>query len=236
MCPSPLDKDISSVDGRDARWKDHRAQRHDLILRAAMTAIERHGSDVGVATIAEEAGVPRSVVYRLFKNREDLDEQIRGRIIDDLMAALAPTLDPSGRLRDAIRLAVETYVGWVAEHPRLHQFLGTGSTTGGPVTGSRVVNRSRTAIAVAVRELIDLHLAHLLDGATAPPALSENLAFGIIGLVDGTVNRWVGLTDTRSSPEELTAFLAEGVWALLASTAGLHGIKLDRRMRVIPPS
>ncbi|HWI42232.1 MAG TPA: TetR/AcrR family transcriptional regulator [Nocardioides sp.] len=235
MCPRPVDPDVTSADGRDTRWNDHRAQRHELILQAAMTAIERDGGDVGVAVIAEEAGVPRSVVYRLFKNREDLDEQIRTRIIEDLMGVLAPTLDPSGRLRDAIRLAVETYVGWVAEHPRLHQFLGTGSATG-PRAGSRVVSRSRTAVAVSVRELVELHLVHLLEGAAPPPALSENLAFGIIGLVDGTVNRWVALADKRSSPEDLTTFLAEGVWALLASTASLHGLKLDRRMRVVPPA
>ena len=221
------------IDGRDIRWNDHRAERHERVLRTALTAIERDGADVGVASIADEAGIPRSVVYRLFRNREDLDEHIRARIIDDLMVALTPALDPKGTVRDAIRCATETYVGWVAEHPRLHQFLGTGSATRRR-TGSRVVTGTRTAIALHLWELLDQHLAALVPAGPVPPGTSENVAFGMIGLVDGAGNRWVSHPESRSSAEELTSFLSDALWGVLTGAAARLGLDIDPELRVGP--
>lgn len=74
------------------------------MLAAAVDAIEQDGPDVGVQRIAELAGLPRSVVYRHFTNRSDLDERIRQRVVDLLMAELAPTLRPGGTVQEAIRL------------------------------------------------------------------------------------------------------------------------------------
>ncbi|MER7914489.1 TetR/AcrR family transcriptional regulator, partial [Streptomyces sp. NPDC096068] len=136
-------------DGRDTRWSGHRAERRDQVLAAALTVIGREGPSVSVAAIGAEAGMPRSVVYRIFRSREDLDERIRARIADDLLAALYPALDPKGTVREAVELGAATYVGWVAEHPRLHQFLGAGSPEQ-HAGGSRIVAGTRTAIALHV--------------------------------------------------------------------------------------
>ncbi|NGZ99437.1 TetR/AcrR family transcriptional regulator [Nocardioides sp. W3-2-3] len=104
------------ADGRDARWDEHRQNRHERILTTAIAMIDAGNGDAGVATIAAEAGVPRSVVYRLFKDREDLDEQIRQRIVESMVADLAPALVVRGTIRAAVRRAVTTYVEWVQEH------------------------------------------------------------------------------------------------------------------------
>ena len=95
-------------DGRATRWEDHKAERRIRILEAAMDAINEDGPDGGVQQIANRADVPRSVVYRIFTDRGDLDEQLRGRIIERLMADLAPTLTPEGTVGEAIARAVET--------------------------------------------------------------------------------------------------------------------------------
>lgn len=214
----------ATPDGRDTRWDDHRAARHDGILAAAIEAIEADGGAIGVAAIAERAAVPRSVVYRLFENRDDLDEQIRTRIVDNLMADLAPALDPTGTVREAIGRATTGYVGWVATHPRLQQFLGTGSATRRR-TGSRVVTGTRTAIALNLARLLDAEFAHL-TGAPPPAGASQNLAFGIVGLVDGAVNRWVAHPESGSSADDLVDFLSDAVWSVLASHAERLGVPL----------
>src|SRR5690606_25592449 len=112
------------TDGRSTRWDQHKAERREKILAAAIDLIEREGDAAGVQAIATSAGVPRSVVYRIFTDRADLDEQIRVRITEHLMLELAPALEPRGTVRGGIDHAVATYVGWVREHPRLHAFLG----------------------------------------------------------------------------------------------------------------
>lgn len=155
--------------------------------------------------------MPRSVVYRIFRSREDLDEQIRARITDDLMAALSPALDPKGTIREAIELAAATYVGWVALHPHLHRFLGTGSP-GEPATGSRAVAGTRTAVALHLARLLDTYAERLLDGEPAPTGFSSNLAFGMVGLVDGVVNQWAAHPGSRSSLDDLTHFLSDSLW------------------------
>ncbi|MDI3408142.1 TetR/AcrR family transcriptional regulator [Streptomyces cavernicola] len=211
-------RDAERRDGRDTRWNDHRAERRDRVLDAALAAIAREGSGVSVAAIGKEAGMPRSVVYRVFRSREDLDEQIRARIMDDLMSELAPTLDPKGTVREAVRLVAATYVGWVVEHPRLHQFLGTGS---------RVVVGTRTAVARQLAGLLDEFAVRLLAGAQAPTGYSLDLAFGMVGLVDGVVNRWVAHPESRSTPEDLTAFLSDALWGVLSGAARQLGVELD---------
>ena len=221
----------ATTDGRATRWEGHRAERHERILQAAIDAIDAHGGTIGVAAIADSAAVPRSVVYRLFENRDDLDEQIRTRIVDELMAELRPALDLTGTITEAIENAASTYVGWVDTHPRLQQFLGTGSATR-PRTGSRVVTGTRTAIARDLANLLDRELSQRSE--VSPPGSAQNLAFGIVGLVDGAVNRWVAHPESRSSAPELIEFLTNAVWSILASHAQRFGVVLDPDQRLLP--
>lgn len=214
----------ASRDGRNARWDEHRATRRDAILTAAIEAIDVASGTIGVAAIADRAGVPRSLVYRHFENRDDLDERIRIRIVDELMSGLAPALDARGTVIDAIRSAIATYVRWVDDHPNLQQFLGTGSATRRR-TGSRVVTGTKTAIAVQLTALVDAELTRHAD-ATASGE-SENLAFGIVGLVDGAVNRWVAQPGSHGSADELIDFLTDAVWSVLASSAERLGVPLN---------
>ena len=140
-------------DGRSTRWNDHKEQRKARILDAALDAVNEGGADVGVQQIAERADVPRSVVYRIFKDRADLDEQLRVRILEMMMTDLAPTLTPKGTVGEAISRAVETYLQWIVKYPRLHHFLGKGSPST-RATGSKVVTGTKTAIAVQLGNLL----------------------------------------------------------------------------------
>ena len=67
--------------------------------------------------------------------RDDLDRQIKSRIIEDLMVDLAPTLSLEGTIGTSISRAVNTYVAWIVAHPRLHQFAGRRSTRSGAIRG-----------------------------------------------------------------------------------------------------
>lgn len=213
--------ETTAPDGRATRWDGHKAERRDLIIDAAIEAIGERGGDVPVGEIAERAGMPRSVVYRIFADRGDLDENIRARIVSSLMADLAPALTPQGTVRDAINKAVETYLGWIIRFPKLHQFLGTGSASR-RTTGSRVVTGTKTAIAVQVTELI----AGALRSSDSDPAIAETLAFGMVGLVDGSVNRWVNSTDKSVSSAVLGEFLADSIWQLLRATLATGGVMI----------
>lgn len=212
---------VVEADGRATRWDGHKAERRELILDAAIEAVSDEGAQVGVQHIAALAGLPRSVVYRIFRDREDLDEQIRARIVERLMTELSPALTPRGTLQEWVNGAVKTYLGWVMEFPRLHQFLGSGSASR-RTTGSRVVTGTKTAIAAQLAEF----MKDTLRDSGADPSVAEPLAFGLIGLVDGSVNRWVSNPDAAVSSTQLGAFLADAIWQVLCSALAREGLSI----------
>lgn len=128
--------DNDYADGRSTRWDAHNARRRDVLIEAAIAAIEAEGPGVGVGRIAERAGVRRPVFYRHFKDRDELDAQIRHRLLAALLQQLVPQLTLSRPPLDTLRAVVGAYVDWVVAHPRLHRFLeavppgtpGTAST------------------------------------------------------------------------------------------------------------
>ncbi|WP_116040510.1 TetR/AcrR family transcriptional regulator [Amycolatopsis palatopharyngis] len=209
------------VDGRSTRWDVHKAQRRLEVLDAAVAAIEENGPAVGVKQIADRVGVPRPVVYRHFKDRADLDEQIRRRIIDSLMAELSPTLQPDGTVTESIRRAVDTYLGWIDRHPRLHAFLGenTRATAG----GSPVVAGTKTAIAVQAGQLFSAVLARFGKDTDLAPAI----AFGVVGFVDATVNRWLADRQRTLTGTQLAEFLTTSIWSLLDGNLKALGVEVD---------
>lgn len=218
----PPTVESAQPDGRATRWDDHKAERRDRILVAAMAAIDEQGPDVGVQQIAERSGLPRSVVYRIFKDRGDLDEQLRARILERLMEHVAPALAPTGTIEEAIARAVENYLRWIVESPHLHQFLGTGSASR-RTTGSRAVTGTKTAIAVQLAGLFDA----VLRSFDKDPALAETLAFGLTGLVDVSVNRWIGNPQSALPVDQLAEFLTVSIWQVLDGNLRRLGVTID---------
>lgn len=211
----------ADIDGRATRWDAHKVQRRSKVLDAAVGAIEQDGPNVGVKRISDLAGLPRSVIYRHFTDRSDLDEHIRQRIVDRLMAELAPTLRPDGSASEAIRRAVSVYLRWTEQHPRLHAFLGTGGrhTTG---ASSHVVDGTKTAISVEVAELF----AQALRRFDRDIQISTPLAFGLVGLVDAAVNRWLVESDSTLTTERLADLLSRSIWLVLEGNLQAMGIDL----------
>ncbi|MCA2208849.1 TetR/AcrR family transcriptional regulator [Nocardia rosealba] len=216
----------TSSDGRSQRWDGHKAERRDQILAAAVVAIREDGARVGVKDIAARAGVPRSVVYRLFGDRDDLDEQVRIRIISELMTRLTPVLNPEGTVGDAVTRAVETYIGWIVTNPHLHRFLAAGSKR--VVGSSPSVSDARTAVAVQTARLFAISIAR--HGGTTEVA--EPLAFGLVGMVDNSVNRWLSRGMQPLTADELSRVLQRWIVNTIAVTLADLGVAVDAQTPV----
>lgn len=212
-----------STDRRAHRWTEHKARRQDEILDAAVAAIDAIGIDVTVQHIADWLGLPRPVVYRHFDGRADLDEQVRGRILRNLLAELLPTLRPDGTVEQAVRHAIGTYLRWVDKHPNLHHFLGTGPHHQ-HVPDSPVVADARNAISGQLAELFAAALRNY--GADTAPA--RPMAFAVLGMVDGAVNGWRSARRTRLTSGRLAEHLTESLLALIDANARLLGVPVDR--------
>ncbi|MQY31372.1 TetR/AcrR family transcriptional regulator [Nocardia aurantia] len=210
----------AAVDGRATRWQDHKRQRRAEVLDAALAVIEESGAEVSVQQIADRLGLPRPVVYRHFDGRADLDEQIRRRIQESLLAEVMPMLRTEGTVRDAVRGAVGTYVGWVERHRNLHRFLIGDAADG---DGSHGLGGARNRIGGRLADLF----AAALSVYDIDPHRARPMAFGIIGLVDGVVNSWRGDPATLTS-EQVVGMLTESILALFEGNARSLGVPLTR--------
>jgi AcrR family transcriptional regulator len=197
-------------DGRRQRWAQHRSQRRTAFVTAGAEAIDRFGSDASAEQIAEVAGVSRTVLYRYFRDREDLRQAIADHVAASVVDSVLPNLrlTPDSTPHDVIESVIGVIVGWLDEHPNLYHFLRS----------RRSLEAVESTLADRVARLLRVFLMFLgIDDETAEPG-----AYGIVGLVESTGSWW--LSRRTMSRAKLTELLCRGVWNLLEGTARANGV------------
>ena len=212
------------TDGRQARWREHNERRRRQILDAAVAVLEEHepGAELHVQQIAARAGLSRTVLYRHFSDREDLDRALQRRILDGLWAELLPAVTLSGTAPEIIRRIIRTYVGWAVAHPALHLAADHDVDDDGPL--QQGMERLGTQIADV------LGIAALaLDAEPTSDELAalDPLVFGLVGAVFGAVRRWLTRTERHLSAEALAELTTRSVWFVIDGHARSLGIVVD---------
>ncbi|MFB8008836.1 TetR/AcrR family transcriptional regulator [Nocardia sp. NPDC056000] len=225
----PMDLRKRRKQSHKRRWSEHNSTRQTLILQAAVELIEEHesGAEISIQQIAERAGLARSVLYRQFDNREDLDarirEFIRQRAIEQFESAMV--LDPAKTVGETLLDLMRTVVGWAADHPKLYRFEQSGRLHGhsAPQSGA-IVGRQRLAELVWQR----FSTVTAVLGIDVRPF--HPLAHGVIGLVEGVVNQYIVAPGDsgRADPEAIAELLATSVWHLFSGHAADNGYHFDR--------
>ncbi|MFI7005255.1 TetR/AcrR family transcriptional regulator [Streptomyces sp. NPDC050145] len=213
------------IDGRSTRWDEHKAQRQVELVDAAVALIEEEGAQFRVQRLAERVGLPRSVLYRHFKDRASLDELIRRRVVESFVKRMEPTLTFDGTVEESVRRVVGAHLDWVAQHPRLYAYMGVAEHAMGD--GSLVAD-TKTAIAMMLSD----RFGDVLKALGVKEAPIRSVAIGIVGFVDSAVNQWMRDPDRELSEEELRAMLCRSVWAVLDATLRGYGVALSPDDRV----
>ncbi len=211
--------DQTAGDGRATRWHGHKERRRAEMIDAAIEVIEEHGLEISVQLIAEHLALPRPVVYRHVGGRAELDALSRQRILELLLAELLPALQSEGSLKEAVRGAIGTYLGWIERHPNLHRFLGDAAPQGAP-------SLSGAGRAVG-GQLADIFAATLARFGI-DPARGRPMAFGMVGLVDGVVASWRAESEPVLTTEQVQGILTESVLSLFEGNARSLGVPLQR--------
>ncbi|UFS94441.1 TetR/AcrR family transcriptional regulator [Nocardia huaxiensis] len=215
---------VDRAEAAGGRWGDHNAERRRAIVAAYIELIEESepGADIPLQLIADRAGVKRSVVYRHFTDRGDLDARTRELAVEHVVELVMPDLDPRESLRGTIFRFIDTYVGWVTVHERLHAWIERGPGSGDPA-GKAVVVGTKAAIAQRVAELFTLAISAV--GQEHPGV--DTAAFSVLGLVDGGVTRWLETRPTNLDAPELTRLLTESIWYIFDGHARRLGFVVD---------
>ena len=200
-------------DGRRLRWADHRVQRRAAFVAAGALAVDQHGPDASAEQIAAAAGVSRTVLYRYFRDREDLRQAIADQVVSAIVDSVVPhlTLGRDSTPRQIIGSAVGVIIGWLDEHPNLYLFLRARRSG---------LDAVENTLADRVSELLKVVLLLLgLDEARAEPS-----AFAIVGMVESVGAWW--LAKRTLSREQVTQVVCDGIWHLLDGTARASGVAL----------
>jgi AcrR family transcriptional regulator len=212
-----------SPDGRQARWNKHNLERRQVILDAAIAVVEASepGAEIHVQQIAERAGLNRSVVYRHFTDRADLDHAILVEIVEGVMERLLPALTLDGTVPEIIHRMVFAYVDWAAGHPELHRLVDHASIGGALEQG---LDRVASVIVEVLETALDM-LGVELDEDDA--AAIDPLAYALVGAAFSSVRRWVSREPRRPDTAEFASLLSDSVWLILNGHAARLGVEID---------
>jgi AcrR family transcriptional regulator len=202
------------VDGRRARWTQHRAERRAAFVEAGVLAVDRYGPGASAEQIAEAAGVSRTVLYRYFRDREDLRKAIADRVVEEVVASVLPALSigPDTTPRQVITPAIAEIVDWLDRRPNIYRFLRSRRDGG--------LDSVETTLADSIAALLQTVMLYLgIDGEVAEPG-----AYGIVGFVEASGGWWL---EHRTMPRErFTDLVISGVWHLLDGAAREHGLQI----------
>lgn len=204
-------------DGRRLRWAEHRVQRRTAFVAAGVAAVDEHGPQASAEQIAARAQVSRTVLYRYFKDRDDLRQAIADEIVGRVIASVMPrlVLDAESTPRDVITSTISTIIGWFDEHPNFYAFL-----------------RERQSSLGAVESTLAERVAILLQGLMMFFGIefdqAEPGAHGLVGFVESSCAWWLsrrGLPGTMSR-ERFEVSVCEAIWHMLEGFARAGGLTI----------
>ncbi|NEK84203.1 TetR/AcrR family transcriptional regulator [Blastococcus saxobsidens] len=201
---------VVTRDRRNSRWDEHRRARREQLVDAALAAVSRHGSGVGMEEIAAAAGTSKTVVYRHFADRSDLHVAVCNRVAQQLLPRLREALESSDHPRQMTAASIDTYLAFLEADPEVYRFVVT------PVPGNDPVDPVAT-LADLVGDQAATIMAVALERAGRDPAAAGAWGHGVVGLVRSAADWWLRARQPMLR-SELAAHLTDLAWA------GLSGV------------
>ncbi len=194
--------------------------RRSLLVAAATEAIDEDGPGVGMAQIAERAGIPRPHAYRYVESKLQLDLDVARKASADLLTEVRPRLSRSGTPYEIVHGIVEVITAWAAAHPNLYRFIAAQKQT-------KALHQVRMGRSRFLDELIAAMAAYLRPTEVVPNAPDGVLA-GVIGMVDAGVIWWLDHED--ETQEEVVDRLSRQVTLVLVDMLAQLGYDVPDEM------
>lgn len=215
--------DEGLLDGRRKRWQEHNLTRRQVIIDAAIAVLERQppGEEVHVQAVADEANMSRTVIYRHFDDRADLDRAVQRQICEEVGAVLLGALTVEGTPEQIIGRIVTAFVEWAVAHPTQFWFAQREL----PSWGASPFAEAVEAVAVQIEAIMDTVVRGL--GAQLEPTDRAGLdpwVFGMIGAVSAAIQRWLNRPVREPAVDDFKNMLAETVWVQIDGMARSRGI------------
>lgn len=209
---------------RAARWDEHNANRKELIVDAAIEAIQAapEGSEPKVQEIAERAGLVRTVVYRHFNGREELNRTVQRRLVEQMYDAITAGLSLEGTIPEIITRTTAAYVNWVADNPKLYLAATRDLGDGKPSEAAEGIDQ----LAGRVMSVISFAAGIISSDTVIDAKLLEPMVYGVISQARGMVEHWTRTPAGALRQDIVILTLSRSIWFQIQGFAGDLGIPL----------
>jgi AcrR family transcriptional regulator len=206
------------VDGRSARWNEHRLTRREELIDAALSAIDEYGSEVGMDQIAAAAHTSKPVIYRYFADKNELYRAVGRRVIDRIVQTLSDVpREPDPR---ALMLAsIDAYLQLLDDHPQLFRFVTQNRLFGDP-TSIEFNN--------PVAEVLTAALGEQLRAIGFDPGGARPWGAAVVGFIRSASLWWLDHREAMTR-QQLTDYLGALLWGGGAGIFQLAGEDVDAR-------
>ncbi|MEU6560141.1 TetR/AcrR family transcriptional regulator [Nocardia nova] len=220
------------VGGRQARWQPHNDRRREQIVAALIELLEESaaGDEISMQQIAKRSGLAKSVVYRQFSGRDELDRRARSTISEQFIDTVDTALDIwDGSIHQILHRTVATVVDWITEHARLYDFVRSGPAIGDP-DDVDALSSIKATIAARARALVT-GLGGVVGVVDEPTA--DTMTFAIVSMTEATVSRWARDPQPLLGHDRLIAEVAGYAWSVLDGAARAQRVLLDPELPLI---
>ncbi|MCH6470432.1 TetR/AcrR family transcriptional regulator [Sinomonas terrae] len=214
--PAHDDEPRPAVDGRAARWANHREERRRDLIRAARHAVHRLGPEAPMDDIAADAGTSKSVFYRYFGDKAGLQAAMGEVVLTRMQERIAEAARAAESPYEGLRAMVTAYLGMAASSPHVYEFV----TRVPP--GSQADAEAGAAFGNffgAVGGMIEEPMRRLLS-----PGRQDTITFwptAAMGLVRAAGERWLEAPDDQTKPtlDAMAGLIADWLYAGIATEA-----------------
>ncbi|MBB4854498.1 AcrR family transcriptional regulator [Mycobacteroides chelonae] len=213
-----------SLTGHEARWERHNVARQTRIVESAVELLDETppGTEIPVQAIAKRAGLAKSVVYRQFEGREDLDRRIRSYLLQDFDATITSQLDVSrGSIIDIVTRTIRAVLDWMTDYPHRYEFMRSGATDEYPAVDAI------STVKLRVEQRVRGVLIPITEQLGIDYCVFESVTYAVVTMVEGSLSRWLREEEPARNRTEIVEDLASYVWYVLDGAGGSAGVSLD---------
>lgn len=180
------------------------------------------GTEIPVQSIAKRAGLAKSVVYRQFEGREDLDRRIRSYLLEDFDTTISSQLDVnSGSIIDIATRTIRAVLDWMTDYPHRYEFMRSGATDDDPAVDA--ISTVKVRMEQRVRGVL-IPITEMLGIDYSP---FESVTYAVVTMVEGSLSRWLREAEPVRTRTEIVEDLANYVWYVLDGAGGSVGVSPD---------
>lgn len=177
---------------------DPSVRRRQIVEAAARVFARNDPAEVTLESVAEEAGVSRSLVYSYFSDRGTLFAAAYSHELGRLDHELGRALDPAAPGRERLRQAVSAYVHFAFSHPEAWELIASAVASRHP----------------AVREAIEARTERIA-AAIRPDFRTRLVVRGVLGMLEAAAVH--AMEHDAADPEAVTELLTQAIWSGISS-------------------